>query len=189
MSGTLNIRGSSIGNRVLVDFGGVFCVDWHWRKVDEFCDALRRLAEHSRRFVPAGEGAIVAAGAPADDLVIALSDRLTIRTYGQRIMVLLDARQGFECGAAEALQIWGQFKHAARVAEERDAIEQIIYDHALLTRAGFSFGLTDNPAAQAEVEKEAAWNRDLRRALPGGVRSSEVVGTPTLIREPSPTKH
>jgi hypothetical protein len=51
------------------------------------------------------------------------------------------------------------------------------------------FGLTDNPVAQAEVAKEAAWNRELRRALPGGVRSSEVVGTPTVIRNPSPTKH
>jgi len=189
VSGTLNIRGRAIGNRVIVDFGGVFGVDWHWRKVDEFCDALRRLAEHARKYLPAGEGAIVAAGAPADDLVIALSERITMRTCGPRILVLLDARQGFECGAAEALQIWEQFKRAARVAEERDAIEQIIYDHALLTRAGLPFGLTDNPAAQDEVAKEAAWNRELRRALPGGVRSQTVVGTPTVIREPSPTKH
>ena len=187
MSGTLNIRGRAVGNRVLVDFGGVFGVDWHWRKMDEFCDALRRLAEHARRYKVIGP--LITMDTPNSDLVIGLSDRITMRTCGQRIMVLLDARQGFECGAAEALQIWEQFKRAARVAEERDAIEQIIYDHALLTRAGFSFGLTDNPAAQAEVEKEAAWNRDLRRALPGGVRSSEVVGTPTLIREPSPTKH
>jgi len=190
MSGpTLNIRGRAVGNRVLVDFGGVFGVDWHWRKVDEFCGALRRLAEHARKYLPAGEGAIVAAGAPADDLVISPSDRITMRTCGPRILVLLDARQGLECGAAEALQIWEQFKRAAREAEERDAIEQIIYDHALLTRAGASFGLTDNPAAQADVAKEAAWNRELRRALPGGVRSTEVVGTPTVIREPSPTKH
>jgi hypothetical protein len=188
-AGQLNIRGRAVGNRVLVDFGGVFGVDWHWRKVDEFCDALRRLAEHARRYLPAGDGAILAAATPADDLVIALSDRITMRTCGPRILVLLDARQGFECGAFEASQIWEQFKRAARRAEERDAVEQVIYDQAILTRMGARFGLTDDAAIQDEAGKEAAWNRELRRALPGGVRSTEAVGTPTIIRDPPPTKH
>lgn len=189
MSDPLNIRGRVIGNRVFVDFGGVFGVDWHWRKVDEFCNALRVLSEHARRTLPAGESAIIAADAPRDDLVLALSERITMRTHGPRIFVLLDSRQGFECGAPEALQLWEQFKRCARMAEERDAVESVIYDHALLTRSGAPFGLSDNPAVQSEVGKEAAWNRELRRALPGGVRSAEVVGTPTLVRGPAPTKH
>jgi len=189
VNASLNIRGRVIGNRVFVDFGGVFGVDWHWRKVDEFCNALRVLSEHARKVVPVAGGAIVTPDAPADDLVVGLSDRITMRTAGPRVFVLLDARQGFECGPDEALQIWEQFKRAARTAEERDAVDSVIYDHALLTRAGAPFGLSDNPAIQDEVAKEAAWNRDLRRALPGGVRSSEVVGTPTLVRGPAPTKH
>jgi len=186
---SLNIRGRVIGNRVFVDFGGVFGVDWHWRKVDDFCNALRLLSEHARNFFPAGYGAIVTPDTPPNDLVIGLSERISMRTNGPKVFVLLDSHQGFECSVEAASQLWEQLKRAARVAEERDAVDAVIYDHALLTRAGASFGLSDNPAIQNEVAKEAAWNRELRRALPGGVRSAEVVGTPTLVRGPAPTKH
>jgi hypothetical protein len=183
----INIR--TAGNRVLVNFAGVFGVDWHWRKVDEFRTALRHAAEHARAFVAAEGGKILAASAPAQDFVAALGPRLALRSSGARVLLLLDARQGFECGPAEALALWEGLGRAARQAEERDAIEQVIYDQALLTRIGAGFGLTNDPALLAAAGNEAAWNRELRRALPGGVRSGEAVGTPTLTRGPGPTKH
>lgn len=68
----------------------------------------------------------------------------------------------------------------AKLAEEWDKAEQLIQDAAILQRAGANIGLTSNPVILAEAGKEAAHNRDLRRYMPGGIKSQAQFGRPTL---------
>lgn len=80
-----------------------------------------------------------------------------------------------------AKQLAHVLRHHAAKADEYINANRIIADHALLTRAGFPVGLTDDPKMQDAVRQEAAWNSELRRALPGGVKSTEVFGVPKII--------
>jgi len=81
-----------------------------------------------------------------------------------------------------AIQVAKAIMSQAKKAEEYAKANQIIFDHALLTRVGFPVGLSNNPKIITEVKKEAVSNRDLRRYLPGGVKSGEVFGTPTITQ-------
>ena len=76
----------------------------------------------------------------------------------------------------------------AREAEEQDKAAQIAFDAAILLRAGANFGLTSDPRIQEEAKKESAWNSDLRRYMPGGVKSREIFGTPTVLAHPPEVK-
>lgn len=176
---SLRIRGRAIGARVVIDFAATFAVDLHWRAADELAVALRSCGEHARRGAPAPGGAILKASAPAAELTLKPLARTSIYTAGSRVLVLIDARKGFECGAAEAIELCGAIKGLARQAEAHDQAEAIIFDHALLTRAGVPIGLSDG--MRGEVAKEAAWNRDLRRAIPS-IASREVFGVPTFTK-------
>ncbi len=72
---------------------------------------------------------------------------------------------------------------AKQIENDANPQKQII-DQAILMRAGVKLGLNNNPKLLAEAHKEAQWNGDLRRYMknPQGIKSSEVVGTPTIIR-------
>lgn len=104
-----------------------------------------------------------------------------------------DARAlGLDCERSIAAQIAAALHQAGAFAEEFDArrAEQLVQDGALLLRLGVPVGLTDNTKIQAEAAKEAAWNTQLRRAVPAGVKATSIVGTPSLVRgAPPATKH
>ena len=72
----------------------------------------------------------------------------------------------------------------AKKAEENEKALQIIKDQALIQRVGFPVGLTNNPEMQKEAMKVAQHDKDLRRFLPGGIKSEGIVGTPTVIKKP-----
>lgn len=80
-----------------------------------------------------------------------------------------------------AKQIADAMRSAAALADEYANKDQIIRDTAILTRAGVTLGLTNRPDFKREAGKLAAWARDLRRYMPGGVKSAEVVGVPAII--------
>lgn len=65
-----------------------------------------------------------------------------------------------------------EFAHADRVAE----------DSAILLRAGSNFALSNDPRIINEAKKRASWSSRLRRYLPGGVKSQEAFGTPSIVR-------
>ena len=73
---------------------------------------------------------------------------------------------------------------ASKAAEEYENAQSgtLIRDQAILTRLGARFGLTSNPAIQKEAMNAALYDRDLRRFLPGGIKSQEHVGVPAVIR-------
>lgn len=72
----------------------------------------------------------------------------------------------------------------ARECDEQEHAASVVADNALLFRAGVPIGLSSDPKIQAETIKEAEHNRDLRRALPGGIKSTVLLGTPSIVKEP-----
>lgn len=68
------------------------------------------------------------------------------------------------------------------LAEEQAKASQIAHDTAILYRSGAPFGLSDHPVIIDEAKKQAAWDTELRRAMPGGIKSAEALGLPTVIK-------
>lgn len=124
-----------------------------WRKADEIAKRLRGLIAEA---VIAGD---------AHDVRFDLTDR----TY----FFPLELAKAFR----DALVA------KAREAEEQEMAPQIVRDAAILARAGVPIGLSNDPKIQAEAMKEAHWNTELRRAMPGGVKSEAILGTPSVIKQ------
>lgn len=113
----------------------------------------------------------------------------TIRQDGQHVLLLVDGRLvGAPLPWDAALEIGRAIIEKARAAEEIAKVSGVISDQALLLRSGAPFGFTSHPAIQAEAAKEAQSNPKLRRALPGGIKSQEQLGKPTVIRHPPPRR-
>lgn len=90
---------------------------------------------------------------------------------------------GRELPAHVAVAIAGAMVQTAnRAMEERPKVaESIALDSALLLRVGLGhIGLSDNPKIQDMARVEAESNRDLRRYLPGGIKSEVQFGTPAI---------
>lgn len=107
--------------------------------------------------------------------------QVIIRAEGDKVVFIIDGK-GHTIPYVQALEIARALYIKAHAAEEFAQANRIIADGALLTRLGVPIGLTNNKKMQDEIGKEAAWNTDLRRALPGGVKSDSIVGTPAVKR-------
>lgn len=105
---------------------------------------------------------------------------MRIAPDGDHVLIIVDGRQIARMPAAAADAVASALKNAARIADEHANRDRIVFDHAILTRAGFPVGLTNRPDLQDRVRVESAWNREIRRYMPGGVKSAEVVGVPTI---------
>ena len=111
-----------------------------------------------------------------------------VRQEGTRVLIISEGKLLLDLPWKAALEVSKGLRIAAKLAEEEVNVLKIIADQALIQRTGFPVGLTNNPAIQKEAMKEAVHNRDLRRALPGGIKSQSIVGTPTLIKKPPKEK-
>ena len=106
-----------------------------------------------------------------------------IKHNGDRVVFLKDGALIEDMPWDKAIEIGRALIAIGRKAEEYAKATEIIHDQAILTRAGWPFmGLSADPRIQAEAAKEAAWNSDLRRYLPGGVKSEEALFPPSVIR-------
>ena len=72
---------------------------------------------------------------------------------------------------------------AGKVEEMAD-LKRVISDQAFMFRSGAPFGLSNNLDILKEAAHEAQYNDELRKQLPGGVKSTALVGTPTVIKHP-----
>jgi hypothetical protein len=104
-----------------------------------------------------------------------------IAQEGTKVLLEIDGR-GWTLDWRAALALADAIRTQAKKAEELAHAPGIIADQALVIRKGLPFGLTSHPGMLREAVKEAAWGRWLRRALPGGIRSTAVVGTPAVIQ-------
>lgn len=83
-----------------------------------------------------------------------------------------------------AVDIARLLREQGLLADEFAQAERIADDSAILLRAGSNFALSNDPRIIEEAKKRAAWDTDLRRFMPGGVKSEEAFGTPAVVLHP-----
>lgn len=108
---------------------------------------------------------------------------IEVKVRNERVIVLEDGKVVLNLPWEMALSVGKVLVKRSKIAEERANALQVIKDQALLIRAGAPVGLTSDPEIQKEAVKEATHSRELRRALPGGIKSQSVVGAPTIIKK------
>lgn len=105
---------------------------------------------------------------------------VTVRQEGENVLVIYNGKALLDLPYDVAGNLSHVLGSKAKQAEEYAKAEQVVADHALLMRAGAPFGLTNNPKLQDAAATVAAHDRDLRRFLPGGVKSEEHIGVPSV---------
>ncbi len=98
---------------------------------------------------------------------------------GVQVVLLVDGRP-CEMPPNVARQIARALLAKAAAVDELLHASRLVQDEALLLRAGVPLSLTGHPRIRAEAEKVAATDRDLRRYLPGGIKSETHVPAPVV---------
>jgi hypothetical protein len=178
VSETLSIR--QLGLEVVLLHEGRPLLRLPWRAADEFADALRDASRAASVWANTG----VALFAERTVRLGAGALELTVRQKEAGVLVVGTAVM--DVTAELARDISHALRSVARKCEEVEKAENIIADGALLFRSGAPFGFSDHPKIQEEIVKTARDDRDLRRFMPGGIKSTEVLGTPTLTQGPAP---
>ncbi len=103
-------------------------------------------------------------------------------TGEDKVCILINGKLSADLPYQVAKQVGSLMIGMARDIENDLEPEKQINDQAILMRAGAKIGLSNNVKVLAEAFKEAQWHTDLRRYMPSapGIKSSEIVGTPTV---------
>lgn len=112
--------------------------------------------------------------------------KVRVGIEGTKVFLLIGGKR-YDFPYEAALEISRALRIQAKKVEEIVNAEKLIADSAILKRVGANIGLTNNPDIHKEAEKEAAWNKDLRRKIPSnrakGIGSKERFGRPTIRKE------
>lgn len=163
------------GRAALVVLNGQLAAALHHGAARELARAIRVAAEAAER-APGVEF-------PAQ-LVSSTRFRVTVRYDGLDILLVFEpTRWAIKVPPAEYLKVWNALHAQAALGEEFDEALRIARDHAILLRAGFPVGLTSHPLIQSEAAGIAQHDRDLRRFMPGGVRSKAMLCAPSIFHE------
>lgn len=108
--------------------------------------------------------------------------QVTVSQDGVEVILVVNGQRVLELPWDAAKMIAKAMRIQALRIEEKVKANQIAYDQGILLRKGIPIGLTSNPEIIQEAGKEAAWNSNLRRYLPGGVKSQEAFGAPVIIK-------
>lgn len=171
-----NVNVGQRGDRVLLFLNGVLLFDAGWRSAEELCRALSTQIRDAEVCEASPEQHSVGETKVGFD-----SSEFAFRTELGKIIWIGNGRFLFDTPVRVAQAIWTALVAKTRLAEEQAKAEQIAKDAALLIRTGAPFGLTDNAQIQDEAVKIARDDRDLRRFLPGGIKSTEILGTPRVF--------
>ena len=109
------------------------------------------------------------------------------QNYGQ-VQLFADGKLIAELEPKTARKIGRAILRISGLAAEWANAEEVARDNAILLRAGFPVGLANHKTVIDQSVRLACWDRDLRKAMPGGVKSKEVFGTPTINQLPRGTK-
>lgn len=112
---------------------------------------------------------------------------VTVRQDDERVLLIVNGQCVLDLPWDGALEIGRALIAQGRRAEEIAKAAGVILDHAILVRAGVPIGLAVDPRIRKEAEETAVSDSSLRRYMPGGVRSTESVGAPSVKRR-RPTK-
>jgi len=114
--------------------------------------------------------------------------QINLKQDGARVLLIVDGALIASLPWEASLEVSRALRSVGKLAEEYAKAGEIVLDQAIMTRAGWPFmGLSGNPKILEEAAKEAAWNSDLRRYLPGGVKSEAHLYPPGVFRaQPTP---
>ena len=107
-----------------------------------------------------------------------------------RVVLVINGRQVESMPYQKAFQLSKALHSIAKLAEEWESAEKIAEDNAILLRSGAPFGLSSHPLIKKESIQKALYDRNLRRYMQAkipGIASSEIFGTPSLIKTPPRT--
>ncbi len=110
---------------------------------------------------------------------------VSIRNEWDRVLIIVDGKSVIDMPWNKAHDLAKAITSKAFSAEEIAKRDQVIFDQALLQRAGWRIGLTSHPDMLKEAGKEVAWNSDLRKYLPGNIGSQEQFGAPVVGQTPA----
>lgn len=105
---------------------------------------------------------------------------VTLRHEGERVLLIAEGRAVLDMPWEAADELARALTVQARRAEELSKAMPIARDAAVLLRAGVPMGLSSHPKIKAEAVKIARDDRNLRRYMPGGIRSTEQFGAPAV---------
>jgi hypothetical protein len=97
-----------------------------------------------------------------------------VRLDGTNVLLIVEGQLIAEWPWQVAKEIGAGLIYQGKLGEELAKHEKVIADGALLHRSGSPVGLAVNTKIGDEVQKEAHYNRKLRRALPNAVPSGSV---------------
>lgn len=110
-----------------------------------------------------------------------MRESISIRQERDRVLIIKDGRLILDLPYQAGLDLSRAIYAKSKAAEEFANAESLAFDQAILIRAGAPFGLTRSSLILREATKEANSNRSLRRYMPCGVRSQEIIGSPKII--------
>ena len=120
------------------------------------------------------------------EFLIPKLDEITVGMDGKR--VLLKSSNGTEMKIP-----WQVVETLCKVMvskskqmEEMANLDRILADQAMMFRSGAPFGLSNRRDILKEAAHIAQYDDKLRRYMPGGIKSTAIVGTPTVIRHDPP---
>jgi hypothetical protein len=105
---------------------------------------------------------------------------VTVRRDGSRVLLIQNGATLLDMPWQGALDLANALKIQGRRAEQNSKIAQVISDQALLIRKGVPIALSPFSDVIKEAGNEAAHDRTLRRACPGGIAPMSKVGFPAL---------
>ena len=107
---------------------------------------------------------------------------------GVRVILEFNGKDAKSIPWKHADEVANALRSNARICEQNEKKEQVIFDSAIIARTGLPIGFTSDPKMQDEARKESMYNRDIRRSnLPaiGSIPGQEVFGTPAITNTPS----
>lgn len=105
---------------------------------------------------------------------------VTVRREGTRVQLIQNGTLLLDLPWDAAGDLAKVIRLQAARAEQTAKVEAIISDQAFLIRKGVPIALTPNPEVFKEAGNEAAHDRFLRRAMPGGIPGGVKFGFPAL---------
>lgn len=112
---------------------------------------------------------------------------VTIRQEGTSVLLIIEGKAVLNIPWEGAKELARGIQAKALKAEQLAKKELVIYDSAIAFRAGLPFTFSSNPVLRGEAVKVAQYDPKLRRYMPG-IKSREIVGTPTVILGPGRLK-
>lgn len=105
---------------------------------------------------------------------------VTLHQEFDRVWLMINGQRVLDMGWQHALEVGKALVFQARKAEEVAKVDQVIFDQAILMRAGVPLRFATRNDMLKLAGNEAAWNSDLRRYMPNNLERYGTVFAPTV---------